>query len=200
VLYAELDEYSPLDENIQIIASSWADRLTSLSHCHMFTKMLISSVEVIRCNPLSHFLSCKPSATDIFFLQASLYMLGTISLGHSPSSHLSCQKLTFLPLPRLIIVQALNKLTSVSLCLMFMFAHGLFGSFHLYHCHLKRKAMLNFERPRMPSPPSFFCHCTRFQLTRQLPFLGSSDSCQRKFILSLSIFLIAHFDRGKSVM
>jgi hypothetical protein len=113
VLYAELDEYSPLDEDIQIIASSWADRLTSLSHCHMFTKMLISSVEVIRCNPLSHFLSCKLSATDIFFLQASLYRLGTILLGHSPSSHLSCQKLTFLPLPRLIIVQALNKLTSV---------------------------------------------------------------------------------------
>jgi hypothetical protein len=34
VLTAELDEYIPLAENLQVIASSWADRLTSLSRLH----------------------------------------------------------------------------------------------------------------------------------------------------------------------
>jgi hypothetical protein len=153
MLYAELDEYIPLDENLHVIASSWADNVTSLSHCHRSTKLLISSVEVIRCNPLDHFLSCKASATDMFFCQASLYNLGAMSLGHSPCSHLSCQKLTFFPLPRLITVQALNRLSLVALCLMFMFAHDFCGSFHLYHCYLKYKAILHFERSRMPSPP-----------------------------------------------
>jgi hypothetical protein len=180
--------------------SSSVDRLTSLILCHRSTSWLISSVEVIRCSPLVHFLSCSPSATEMFFLQASLYRLGAMSLGHSPCHHLSCQKLTFLPFPKLMEVHALNKLFSISFCMIFMFPQGLCGSFHFNHCHLKCKAILNFDKSKTPRPPSFLGLCTLFQLTRQLPFLASLDPCQRKFLLILSIFLIVHLDRGKIFM
>jgi hypothetical protein len=180
--------------------SSSVDRLTSLILCHRSTNWLISSVEVIRCNPLVYFLSCSPSATELFFLQASLYRFGAMSLGHSPCNHMSCQKLTFLPFPKQMEVHALNKLFSISLCMIFMFPQGLFGSFHLNHCHLKCKVILNFDKSKTPRPPSFLGLCTLFQLIRQLTFLVSSDSYHRKFLLILSIFLIAHLDRGKTIM
>jgi hypothetical protein len=93
-----------------------------------------------------------------------------------------------------------NKLSSISLCMMVMLTHGLFGSFHLYQSHLNRKAILNMDKSNIPSPPSFFGLCTLFQFIRQLPPLASSDPCQRKFLLILLIFLIAHLDRGKTVM
>jgi hypothetical protein len=110
------------------------------------------------------------------------------------------QKLTLVPFPKRMEVHALNKLFSISMCMIFMFPQGLCGSFHWNHCHVKRKAILNFDKSKTPRPPSFLGLSTLFQLTRQLPFLVSLEPCHRKFLLILSIFLVAHLDRGKAIM
>jgi hypothetical protein len=78
--------------------------------------------------------------------------------------------------------------------------HGLEGSVHLYHCQRILKALLKFCNSRTLSPPSFFGLCTLLQLTRQLPLLTSSLSCQRNPLLILSIVLMAHLNRGNIVM
>jgi hypothetical protein len=127
---------------------------------------LISSMVVTLCKPLVHFLSCKASATDTFFLRASPYSLGAMSHVLCPCSHLSLQNLTRWPLPTFILVQDMNRLSSVAECAIDIDARGLLGSVHLNH-HLSLRAMLNLLRSSIPRPPNFLGRCSLLQLTRQ---------------------------------
>jgi hypothetical protein len=102
------------------------------------------------------------------------------------------------PFPSSIRVQAWHNAVSDLLRVIFMPAQGLLSPLHLYQGHHNCNALLNLCKSRMPSPPSLFGPCTRFQLTIALPFLASSEPCH--CLLILSSFFIAHFNSRKIVI
>jgi hypothetical protein len=115
-----------------------------------------------------------------------------MSLGAWPSSHLSAQKLTLLPLPTLMLIQVRNNCISVSELGMSRPVYGLPSICHACHCHRRRKAFLNLLRSTIPKPPSHFGINTLFQFTMQWPPVAVAVPHHKKARQILSILCMAH--------
>jgi hypothetical protein len=114
--------------------------------------------------PHIHCLFCIAFASDKFLHQASLNIVGAMTMARWPFSHRSFQKLVRLPFPTAMRVHAWNRAVSVAWRHTGILDQGLCGSFHFSHCHLSRMARLNFLRSRIPRPPLLLGIRTRFEL------------------------------------
>lgn len=134
-----------------------------------------------------HLLSCRASATVLFFFLAWWKRLGAIAFKVELQAHGDSQKSAFLPSPIVTDVDAAKSSLSCSSQGVGMPIHGLSGEVHSYHSHRRRSALpilVRFETPR----PSYFRGLqTRCQFTLHFPPLTSSPPSQRNFLLTLSI-------------
>lgn len=64
--------------------------------------------------------------------------------------------------------------------------HAFSGDFHSCQSHLGRKALVNFSRFRIPSPPTTVGRQVYVQLTLHFPSVRASPPAQRNFLLCLS--------------
>lgn len=139
------------------------------------------------------------SFTVLFFLHASLYSPGAKSLGAVPFIQLQFQNDVVFPSPSCTMVLALKSCLSTSAHGGIDPTHGLSGSVHAYHSHRNLNALPKKFKSSTPNPPKFLGNIAFFHFTKQCPPFASSDPLQRKFLLNLSIFFIAHFFNGKTV-
>jgi hypothetical protein len=109
------------------------------------------------------------------------------------------QKLALSSLPIVTTVEARKRALSVRSHSGGAPTHGRLGSTHSYQNHLNLRALLNLFKSRIPSPPKALGLAALGHITRQCPPLTFSSSFQRKPLLILSIYLIAHFLIGKTV-
>jgi hypothetical protein len=125
-----------------IVSCTWR------TYVSKWTNWLTSSVDVMCQRPLIYFRSARADATDRFFRQVSLNRAGASSFGALPSTHLSCQKLVFLPSPSCITVQAGH----LELCWWWLQSLPQFPlSVQCNQGHHRRSA---HSRSTMPRPPN----------------------------------------------
>ena len=148
------------------------------------------------CIQLLFWSSC---CTDLFFLPINSNKCGAKFLGASPSSQLSCQNRALAPSPIVIVVESLKRRRSSLLQGSLEPAHGLESSVHSYQSQRIRRALPNFSGSSIPNPPMSFGLVTVGQLTRQCPPFAFSSPFQRKDLLILSIFFLAHATNGNTV-
>jgi hypothetical protein len=199
VAYAEEAELLPLAMRRQIISLGCSNSCTSLTLRQRITNWRTSFGEEMRCRLRIQFLPWSAFATVKFLRQVNLSREGANSTGVELWNHRSCLNCMLWPLPNLIDVHTLNSCCFVGDSDAGCATHGLDDCFHRSHCH-NRRARLNLSRSRMPRPPIDIGHWTHFQLTKQWPRLVSSAPHHKKFLLIRSIRLIAHLDKGNTIM
>jgi hypothetical protein len=148
----------------------------------------------MRRRPLIHFRSARADATDRFFHQASLNRAGTSSFGALPSTHLSCQKLVFLPSPSCITVQALNRVISDFVDGGCNPCHGFPLSVQRNQGHHRRSAVLKRSRSKMSRWPNCLGRVTLFQCTTPWPRRTLSVPCHRNRQRIRLIFFKVHLE------
>ena len=110
------------------------------------------------------------------------------------------KKLALAPSPTVTTVLARNRCLSTVVTGGSIPTQGLSGEVHSYQIHRMRSALLKRSRSSIPSPPKCFGLIDFAHFTKQCPPLASADPFHRKFLLSLSILLIAHFCSLNTVM
>ena len=103
------------------------------------------------------------------------------------------------PSPTIIEVATANNSLS-------LFVHGLSGpicnccsSSHSFHNHQRRRALANFPKCRIPSPPESLGLVERGQFTLHLPPVNASDPARRNCFRLQSISFSVAFGARKEV-
>ena len=96
---------------------------------------------ILFCSALIQKLFVSSCATVLFFLCTSSKSCGARFRGASPSSQAWCQNLVFLPLPIVMVVDALKKKRSISVHGISRPDQGLLSALHSCHIHRAREGL-----------------------------------------------------------
>lgn len=106
-----------------------------------------------RSRSSSHWSECKACRSVLFFFLEAVYASAATSHSLLPSSHAESQKLSFAPSPIAMVVAAAKSSLSMSSHGIPEPTHAFSGDFHSCHIHRRHKALANFSRSMIPSPP-----------------------------------------------
>lgn len=118
---------------------------------------------------------CNFWQTVLFFVCTSLNRFGARYPGASPSNQPWCQKRALLPLPMVIVVEALKRRQSMSLHGTSVPNKGCGSSPHSCQSHRRHRALPNLSRSDTPMPHNTLGLQTVGQFTRQCPLLAFSS-------------------------